>query len=133
MINVLNHRGPDDSQTWKNSFLSFGIARLSIIDPKLGMQPIWYEGLGIVFNGEIYNYKSLRRNLKKLGYSFKTNSDTEVFLKLFHHYGYKAFSMINGMFGVCIIDLKKKKIVICRDRIGKKPLYYYKKRFIYIQ
>ena len=59
--------------------LSFGIARLSIIDPKLGMQPIWYEGLGIVFNGEIYNYKSLRRNLKKLGYSFKTNSDTEVF------------------------------------------------------
>ena len=96
------------------------------------MQPIWYEGLGIVFNGEIYNYKSLRRNLKKLGYSFKTNSDTEVFLKLFHHYGYKAFSMINGMFGVCIIDLKKKKIVICRDRIGKKPLYYYKKKGLFI-
>ena len=90
------------------------------------MQPIWYEGLGIVFNGEIYNYKSLRRNLKSSDILLKL-IQIRMFFKAISSLWIQSFSMINGMFGVCIIDLKKKKSLSVETESAK-PLYYYKKK-----
>jgi asparagine synthase (glutamine-hydrolysing) len=107
------------------SSLIFGHRRLSIIDlTSAGHQPFVYENLSLVYNGEIYNYPELRTELKELGYSFTTNSDTEVFLKAYHCWGVGAFNKFNGMWAAAIYDISKDNIVLTRDRFGIKPLYY---------
>lgn len=127
----ITHRGPDDGGIYadeQNDF-SVGMAmrRLSIIDLSTGRQPIFSDNnnLVIFFNGEIYNYKTLREHLLENGFEFKTTSDTEVILKLYEKYGTGSFSMLDGMFAFSIYDKRRKKVFIARDFFGEKPLYYY--------
>ena len=127
MVDSMKHRGPDEKGIWKSEYFSFGMSRLSILDVKNGSQPMWFKKIGLIFNGEIYNHKELRSKLINLGYKFNTHCDTEVFLKLYYHFKEKAFSYINGMFSVCILDLNKNYFLLARDRMGEKPLYYYNK------
>jgi asparagine synthase (glutamine-hydrolysing) len=107
------------------SSLILGHRRLSIIDLSVnGHQPFVFEDLYLTYNGEIYNYLELREELKELGYSFTTNSDTEVFLKAYHCWGVDAFNKFNGMWAAAIYDASKDNILLTRDRFGIKPLYY---------
>jgi asparagine synthase (glutamine-hydrolysing) len=109
----------------KPSSLILGHRRLSIIDlTSAGHQPFVFENLYLVYNGEIYNYIELREELKELGYSFETDSDTEVFLKAYHCWGVNAFNKFNGMWASAIYDKKNDTILLTRDRFGIKPLYY---------
>lgn len=121
------HRGPDDEGLFADEFCSLGMRRLSIIDLAGGNQPIWNADHSkvIVYNGEIYNFKVLRDELKKAGYSFRTNSDTEVILLGYEAYGVRLFDKLEGMFAFAIYDLNEKKWILARDRTGEKPLYYH--------
>jgi len=109
----------------ESSSLILGHRRLSIIDLSAhGHQPFKYKHLHLVYNGEIYNYIELRDELKKIGYEFETDSDTEVFLKAYHCWGSESFNKFNGMWASAIYDEDKDTIVLTRDRFGIKPLYY---------
>jgi asparagine synthase (glutamine-hydrolysing) len=127
MNSRLKHRGPDDQGEYVDEHVSLGNTRLAIIDlsPK-GHQPMT-DRTGrfvITFNGEIYNFKELREALIAKRYTFRSATDTEVILNLYKEYGEKAFPMLNGMFALAIWDKKEKKLVLARDRVGIKPLYY---------
>lgn len=125
MNQAIVHRGPDDAGAWARDGLAFGMRRLSIIDLAGGHQPMWTEdGVGIVYNGEIYNYRSLRSELIASGYSFRTNSDTEVILNLYHRDGLDAINRLQGMFAICLYDPRQNVVHLVRDRLGVKPLYY---------
>lgn len=126
MTDAISHRGPDAEGFFTDEKIAFGHRRLSIIDIAGGSQPFYDEKdrYVLIYNGECYNFKELRNDLKKLGYTFKTESDTEVILKLFIEYNVEAFLKINGMFALAIYDKKEQKIIIARDRHGVKPLYY---------
>jgi asparagine synthase (glutamine-hydrolysing) len=132
MRDILIHRGPDDQGEYirpldeTGPFLSLGHRRLSIIDLATGQQPLSNEEgtLRIIFNGEIYNFIELREKLKTLGHRFKTNSDTEVIVHSYEEYGVECFKHLNGMFAIGIWDESKKQLILARDRLGKKPLYY---------
>lgn len=122
------HRGPDDDGVWAEDGFGFGMRRLSIIDLAGGKQPIWDEaaGRGIVFNGEVYNYRSLRSELTARGVSgWTTQSDTEVVLKSLIDRGEAGIHDWNGMFAVAAWDKTRKSLLLVRDRMGVKPLYYY--------
>ena len=126
----LKHRGPDDNGEWWSQDGKIGLAhrRLAILDlSKSGHQPMHLKAneLSIVFNGEIYNHKDIRNELKKSGYNFTSSSDTEVLLVAYAHWGEKLLSKLNGMFAFAIYDNKKKKIFIARDRAGEKPIFFY--------
>lgn len=111
----------------ENSQLALGFRRLSIVDlSENGHQPMTsnHENLIITFNGEIYNFKELRTELEGFNYQFKSNSDTEVILKAYEHWGKAMFEKLDGMFAICIVDLDLKKIIFGRDRMGLKPLFY---------
>ena len=129
MINAMNHRGPDDSGTYiENPIISLGHKRLSIIDlTYAGHQPMIDEQTCnvLVYNGEIYNFKEIRRELEKKGYSFKSNTDTEVLLKAFIEWKEKCLDKFNGMFAFAIWQKKEITLFLARDRLGIKPLYYY--------
>lgn len=129
MNDIIYHRGPDDDGIYVKENIGFGIRRLSIIDLSTGKQPLFNEdkSLVIVFNGEIYNYKSLKEELLLKGHCFLTNTDTEVVIHCFEEYGNNCFNKLKGMFAFAIYDIKKGKVTIARDRSGEKPLYYYKK------
>jgi asparagine synthase (glutamine-hydrolysing) len=125
MCAAIEHRGPDDEGYWHSDAVSVGMRRLSIIDLASGAQPIWISPtLGIVFNGEIYNYRCLREDLQNRGVTFATQSDTEVIVRLYQAYGTGFVERLSGMFAICIIDLEKRRLVFARDRFGEKPLYY---------
>lgn len=125
------HRGPDDAGFFveQNEDCTIGLAmrRLSIIDLSTGKQPQFAadNNLVIVFNGEIYNYQTLKKELEVQGVSFSTSSDTEVILKLYQHHGKQAFAKLDGMFGLAIYDKRSRQVIIARDFFGEKPLYYY--------
>jgi len=121
------HRGPDDEGLWAEDGFGFAMRRLSIIDLAGGRQPMWDEdaGLGVVFNGEIYNYRTLREQLITQGHHFHTTSDTEVVLKTLAESGLKGIHTWNGMFAVGAWNADDKKLVLIRDRMGVKPLYYF--------
>lgn len=133
-LDVISHRGPDNStlkfyntKTTNEELynLVLGHNRLSIIDLNSNSnQPFEYEDYVIIFNGEIFNYLELRNELIEDGVSFKTNSDTEVLLKLYIKRGESAFNRLNGMWAFSILDKKTNKLIISRDRFGIKPLYY---------
>lgn len=129
MNDLIFHRGPDDEGLYNDDdCVIMGMRRLSIIDLSSGKQPIFNDdkSLAIVFNGEIYNYKELRTKLISLGVHFKTNSDTEVALRMYESYGVDFINELNGMFAFSIHDKKKNIVLIGRDRFGEKPLYYTK-------
>lgn len=132
MTDQLLHRGPDDSgifhEVTDHATIGLGHRRLSIIDlSSAGHQPMFYKNLTIIFNGEIYNYQKIQETLRKAGYSFESNSDTEVILKAFDHWGTQAVDHFIGMFAFVIYDREKKEVLIFRDRAGVKPLYLYNK------
>ena len=126
MMDAIRHRGPDDEGMASFDRLVLGHKRLSIIDLEGGRQPMSNDdgSLCIVLNGEIYNYVELRDELASSGVIFRTNSDTEVLLRLYERYGVAAVEKLNGMFAFAIWDEKKECLVLCRDRLGIKPLYY---------
>lgn len=127
MVDCIAHRGPDDDGFYNDNRVGLGMRRLSIIDLKTGKQPIESKdgSLLIFFNGEIYNYKSLKIELEKKGYEFKTGSDTETVLHLYEEYGEKMMLQLRGMFAFCIYDKREESIFIARDHFGIKPLYYF--------
>jgi asparagine synthase (glutamine-hydrolysing) len=125
-LSVLHHRGPDDSDFYLNNNIALGHTRLSIIDIEHARQPMVSQDSRyiLIFNGEIYNYLELRRNLISKGMSFKTNSDTEVLLNLYMYYGKECVTKLNGMFAFAIYDIVEDSIFLARDHLGVKPLYY---------
>lgn len=125
-LNRLAHRGPDGSGIWIDEGIMLGHRRLSIIDlSDGGAQPMCIlDRYAIVFNGEIYNYRELRSQLEKYKYHFKGNSDTEVLLYSYVHWGEECLSKLNGMWSFAIWDKQEKKLLLSRDRVGKKPLFY---------
>lgn len=128
MCEAIAHRGPDDHGIFVDGPVGLGHQRLSIIDlSESGHQPMASadERLWITFNGEIYNFRSLRRNLELQGYSFRSTSDTEVILCLYSAYGASCLKLLRGMFAFALWDRASRQLLLARDRIGKKPLYYY--------
>ncbi|MFA4890012.1 MAG: asparagine synthase (glutamine-hydrolyzing) [Candidatus Paceibacterota bacterium] len=126
MTDIMIHRGPDDSGFFIDENAALGMRRLSIIDLSTGHQPIFSEdgNLVIIFNGEIYNYKELEKNLIDKGHKFKTKSDTEVLVHLYEEEGEMMLNKLRGMFTFCIYDKKKKTAFLARDFFGIKPLYF---------
>lgn len=125
-LSCIRHRGPDDLGTIRLGSAALGMTRLAVIDPVSGHQPMTAADgqIAIVFNGEIYNYKELRDSLAGSGHRFVTNSDTEVILAAYLHKGLRFVDDLVGMFAVAIVDGRSGKLVLARDRFGKKPLYY---------
>lgn len=123
----LYHRGPDEEGYYLNGNIAIAMRRLSIIDLKNGNQPIFNEDktVAVVLNGEIYNFIELRDELEKKGHIFRTKTDTEVVVHLYEEEKTELVKKLRGMFAFAIIDIKEKKLIIARDRLGKKPLYYY--------
>ena len=126
MCQRIVHRGPDDQGVYATPLAQIGMRRLSIIDLSSGHQPIHNEdeSVWIVFNGEIYNFRELRKDLEARGHAFYTNTDTECIVHAYEEYGDECFSKLRGMFAITIVDHRKNRVVIARDRLGKKPLYY---------
>jgi asparagine synthase (glutamine-hydrolysing) len=129
MVQTLVHRGPDQQGVFCSDLFSFGAARLKIIDLKCGNQPILENDgeWGIVFNGEVYNHLEIRAELEKLGHTFISHSDTETVLKAFLQWDTGAFARLTGMFAFAIWNLPQKRVVLARDRMGIKPLYFVQK------
>lgn len=128
MAESMQHRGPDASGEWVGEHAAFSHARLAVIDPEGGAQPMartvdGYEFV-ITYNGELYNAKELRAELSEFGYVFSTASDTEVLLYSYIHYGKKCAQKLNGIFAFCIWDGMRQQVFACRDRFGVKPFFY---------
>src|SRR2546425_9672395 len=126
MCSVLTHRGPDEDGFYFNTGVCLGMRRLSIIDLKTGRQPIRNEdgSIWVVFNGEIYNFKELFRELIDRGHTFLTATDTEVIVHLYEEYGLSCVDKMRGMFAFAVWDGRRKELFVARDRLGIKPLYY---------
>ncbi len=123
----LRHRGPDDEGYFINNYICLGHTRLSIIDLNKSKQPMIDENNRnvVIFNGEIYNFRELKDELKQLGYKFKTDGDTEVILKSYNEWGIECLKKFEGMFVFVLWDNKKNELLIARDRIGEKPIFYH--------
>jgi asparagine synthase (glutamine-hydrolysing) len=126
MTDAIKHRGPDDSGYFYGNCVALGHRRLSIIDLSGGHQPIYNEDKSnvIVFNGEIYNYLELKKELESAGHRFTSNSDTETILHAYEQWGGNCVARLRGMFAFAIWDETKRSLFLARDRFGKKPLYY---------
>lgn len=126
MCNVITHRGPDEQGMIVKDRAALGMRRLSIIDLKSGQQPIFdcAGNLAVVFNGEIYNFQELKKDLQSRGHRFKTNSDTETVVHAYEEYGEKCLEHLRGMFALAIYDFREETLFLARDRVGKKPLFY---------
>ena len=129
--NSLIHRGPDDYGEYKDKWVTLFHNRLAIIDLDNAKQPFYFKDYVLIFNGEIYNYIELKKELKE--YDFKTHSDTEVLLYAYDKWGKECLNKFNGDFAFCIYNKKTKKLFCARDRVGNKPFYYFwdGKRFIF--
>jgi asparagine synthase (glutamine-hydrolysing) len=127
MIEAERHRGPDDSGIWSDELCALGHRRLAIIDlSPAGRNPLSNEdgSIWITFNGEIYNFQQLRHDLERLGYRFRTRTDTEVVVSAYEQWGVEAIRRLRGMFAFGLWDRRKRRLLIARDRVGKKPLFY---------
>ncbi len=126
MSNAIAHRGPDGSGVWTAPGIGLGHRRLSIIDIGGGAQPMVSDdgSIAVSFNGEIYNFLELRRELEAAGYAFQTNSDTEVILHGWRHWGVDCIARFHGMFVFAVYDAKDRQLLLARDRLGVKPLHY---------
>lgn len=129
MCSQITHRGPDDEGVYVKESIGLGMRRLSIIDLKGGNQPIFNEDktIVIVYNGETYNFVELREVLEKKGHQFYTATDTEVLVHAYEEYGINFIKDIRGMFALSLWDGRKKRLILARDRMGQKPLYYREK------
>lgn len=126
MNDTIVHRGPDDEGIYTDKGVGLGFRRLSIIDLQGGHQPISNEDgtIWVMLNGEIYNYLELRRDLEQRGHRFATHSDTESIVHLYEEYGEACFSKLRGMFAIALWDSRSRTLLLARDRVGKKPLFY---------
>jgi asparagine synthase (glutamine-hydrolysing) len=126
MNKALQHRGPDDSGSWFGGHVALAMRRLSVIDLFRGKQPFANEeeSIILVYNGEIYNYRELRHDLEQRGHVFRTLSDTEVVLRAYEEHGDDALLRLNGMFAFALYDARHDRLLIARDRVGIKPLFY---------
>ena len=126
MCAAIVHRGPDDDGFYCGAEAGLGMRRLSIIDLGSGHQPVWNEdrSVCVVFNGEIYNFQELRTQLQSRGHVFSTRTDTEVIVHLYEEHGQRCVEYLRGMFGFALWDTRRKRLLLARDRIGIKPLYY---------
>src|SRR5579872_14844 len=126
MTEQITHRGPDDSGIYTEKNVGLGFRRLSIIDLDGSHQPMSNEtgDIWLVFNGEIWNYKTLRAELVHKGHQFRTQGDTETIIHAYEEYGVDCFARLHGMFGLAIWDSSQQRLLLARDRAGKKPLYY---------
>jgi asparagine synthase (glutamine-hydrolysing) len=131
MCAAIEHRGPDARGTFEDERAALGMQRLSIIDVAHGEQPVYNESRTIVavFNGEIYNFKSLAQDLRSRGHRLASASDSEVIPHLYEEYGDDFTEHLRGMFAISIWDLERKRLLLVRDRLGKKPLYYKNDQF----
>lgn len=126
MLKSLNHRGPDDIGRFETEKMSLGHTRLAIMDlSNHGHQPMRYKNLRMVYNGEVYNFREIRGELLKLGYEFTSETDSEVILKAYYEWGIKAVDKFIGMFAIAIYNTRSADLVLIRDRVGIKPIYYY--------
>ena len=126
MQSFTKNRGPDFSDIYSSDEITLTHDRLSIIDPSSkANQPFKYKNLVISYNGEVYNFKSLRSELEKYGYNFKTSSDTEVIILLFDKFGIESFKKLSGIFSISIWDTDSKCLFLIRDTVGIKPLFYF--------
>lgn len=134
MMDKIVHRGPDSSGKYIDKDIAMGFRRLSIIDLKTGDQPIYNEDktMVITFNGEIYNFKELKKDLQEKGHIFKTNTDTEIIIHGYEEYNKEIVKKLRGMFAFVIWDIKNKKMFGARDHFGIKPFYYYKTDDVFI-
>ncbi|MBS1820927.1 MAG: asparagine synthase (glutamine-hydrolyzing) [Acidobacteria bacterium] len=125
-VDSIIHRGPDDQSAWQSSSASLGATRLRVIDPAAGSQPVFSDNKDfvLVFNGEIYNHAELRRELVSRGHRFRTSCDTEVVLRAFMEWDTACIEKLHGMFGFAIWQESRRRLVLARDRMGIKPLYY---------
>ena len=131
MMDICKNRGPDWEEAYHDQDISLGHNRLSILDiDKRSNQPFIYENFVLSFNGEIYNYLDLKKELELKGYKFQTTSDTEVLIKLFYEYNIQAFKKLSGIFSISIWDRKKKILYLVRDIVGVKPLYFKVKNYL---
>ena len=126
MCDVIRHRGPDDEGYRVEGGCAIGMRRLSVVDLATGHQPLSNEdgSVWVVFNGEIYDFEHLRRDLEARGHRFRTRSDTEVIVHLYEEYGTRCFEHLRGMFAIALWDARSGRLVLALDRFGKKPLYY---------
>ena len=126
MCQMMVHRGPDEEGIFVNDGAALGMRRLSIIDLEGGQQPVFNEdrSVCVVFNGEIYNYQELHRQLTRAGHRFRTESDTETIVHLYEDYGPRCVDYLRGMFAFAVWDIRHKRLLLARDRLGIKPLYY---------
>ena len=140
LIKEISHkqifRGPDEQNFFisEDNLVSFGNNRLSVIDKKNGKQPMYSQNKRYVtvFNGCIYNFLEIKEFLKSKNIDFKTNSDTEVVVNAYQYFGAKTFNYFDGMWAIAIFDREKKEIILSRDYVGQKPLYYSKNNNYYI-
>src|ERR671938_19751 len=128
MNEALRHRGPDGEGAYRDADVSLAMRRLAIIDLQTGDQPIFNEdhSVCVVFNGEIYNFQDLRTDLERLGHRFATQSDTEVVVHAYEQFGVACVEHLWGMFAFALWDSAHKRLLLARDRLGKKPLVYYR-------
>ena len=127
-LEIQKHRAPDDQGIYEDQEVVLAMGRLSIIDlTSEGLCPYREDDFVLAYNGEIYNYLELKKELKSKGWVFRTTSDTEVLMKCWREWGWKMFDKLNGMFAFAIYDSKKKILILARDIAGEKPLYYYHK------
>ena len=126
MCDAIVHRGPDDSGYYVNGAIGLGSRRLSIVDVAGGHQPVTNEDatVWVVFNGEIYNFRELRKGLCERGHTLSTQSDTEVIVHLYEDFGVDCVKYLNGMFSFALWDVSRHRLFIARDRVGEKPLVY---------
>src|SRR6516165_3617761 len=127
MTSAQAHRGPDDCGYFVGDNVGLGHRRLSIIDLSGGKQPIFNEdgSIVVVFNGEIYNYADLTEDLVSRGHQFRTRSDTETIVHAYEEYGLECMKDFRGMFAFAVWDRRRKRLLLVRDRLGIKPVYYY--------
>ena len=127
MMRTLVHRGPDEDGSWIGQGVALGMRRLAIIDVETGQQPMFNEDgdVAVVFNGEIYNFLELRKELMASGHRFSTDhSDTEVIVHLYEERGDEFLHKLNGMFAIALWDARSRRLLLARDRVGIKPLYF---------
>lgn len=128
MLDIIEHRGPNDKTVYTHNGFTLGHRRLSIIDLSTGQQPVFNEdkSVCVILNGEIYNYKEITKELKDKGHIFYTSSDTEILVHLYEEYGYDFLNKLNGIFAFALLDKNTDTLMLARDHFGVKPMHYYK-------